>query len=550
MNNAIFNIQMPENEPVKDYKAGSFERRDLIAEIERQKNEIIEIPLIINGKEIKTSNTGKVVMPHNHSHVLATYHMAGEKEVEMAIEAALNAHKYWESTSWIERVSINLKIAELIRTKYRNVINASTMLGQGKNVFQAEIDAACESIDFFRFNAYYVSQIYNTQPISEKGNLNRLEYRPLEGFVFAVSPFNFTSISANLAMAPVLMGNTVVWKPATTSLLSNYYLMKIYKEAGVPDGVINFIPGKGSVIGNKVLTHKDLAGVHFTGSTSTFNKFWHTIGNNMGKYRSYPRIVGETGGKDFVFMHESAIPVEVATALVRGAFEYQGQKCSAASRAYIPASKWNEVKEHIGEMLNQITVGDVEKFPNFMNAVIDEAAFDNIMSYIEKARLSESAEVIFGGNGDKSTGYFIEPTVILAKDPHFLTMEEEIFGPVLTIYVYPDEQFEQTLELCDTSSPYALTGSVFASDRAALTHACQKLKYAAGNFYYNDKPTGAVVGQQPFGGSRASGTNDKAGSQLNLMRWISPRTIKETLVPATDFKYPFMKEGSCGKTPS
>lgn len=547
MNNAIFNLKIPVNEPVRQYKAGTRERKELLDEVERLKNEVIDIPLIINGKEIRTGNTETVSIPHNHGHILATYHVAGEKEVKMAIDAALQAHKKWESVSWIERASVNYKIAELLSTKYRNLINAATMLGQSKSAYQAEIDAVCESIDFLKFNAYFLSQIYNNQPISESGVLNRVEYRPLEGFIFAVSPFNFTSIALNLAMAPVLMGNTVVWKPSTTALLSNYYLMKLYKEAGLPDGVINFIPGPGAEISKQVLNDRNLAGVHFTGSTGVFNQFWKTIGDNMPNYKSYPRIVGETGGKDFVFMHQSADPLQVATALVRGAFEYQGQKCSAASRSYIPESKWEEVKAHMSRMISEITVGDVEHFPNFMNAVIDRKAYDRIMGYINKAKEVSDAEVIFGGKGDDTVGYLIEPTVILTTDPHFVTMEEEIFGPVLTIYVYKDEKLDETLDLCDNTSPYALTGSIFAQERDVLTYMCKKLKYAAGNFYYNDKPSGAVVGQQPFGGSRGSGTNDKAGSNINLMRWISPRTIKETLIPASDFKYPFMKEGSCAK---
>jgi 1-pyrroline-5-carboxylate dehydrogenase len=546
MNNSIFYYPYPENEPVKEYRPGSKERRALIEEMERMKNEVIEIPLIIGGKEIKTGNTADVVMPHNHKHVLAKYHKARPEDVEAAVEAAMEARKAWESISWVERLSINLKVAELISKKYRHTLNAATMLGQSKNAYQAEIDSACETIDFLRFNAHYAAEIYNDQPHSETGNINRIEYRPLEGFIFALSPFNFTAIASNLAMSPALMGNTVVWKPATTSLLSNYYLMKIYKEAGLPDGVINFIPGQGSTIGNVVLNHKDLGGIHFTGSTGTFNFLWRKVGENLDNYKSYPKVVGETGGKDFVFVHKSADSQEVATAIVRGAYEYQGQKCSAASRAYIPKSMWPELKEKMSEMISQIKLGTVEEFGNFMNAVIDEASFDNIMRYIDKAKESKDAEIIFGGNGDKSTGYFVEPTMILTSDPHFLTMEEEIFGPVMTIYLYEDDKFEETLDLCDQTSPYALTGSIFAKDRPELVYACKKLKYAAGNFYYNDKPTGAVVGQQPFGGSRASGTNDKAGSQLNLFRWTSPRTIKETLFPPTDFKYPFMKEGSCG----
>ncbi|MBT7828561.1 MAG: L-glutamate gamma-semialdehyde dehydrogenase [Bacteroidetes bacterium] len=546
MNNANFNFERPENEPILSYRAGTKERKLLIAEMERMSSEVIDIPLIIGGKEIRTGNTGKVVMPHNHKHILATYHKAGEKEVQMAIDASMKAHKAWEGLSWIERVSITLKVADLISKKYRHVINASTMLGQSKNAFQAEIDAADETIDFLRFNAHYISEIYHDQPISSAGIINRIEYRPLEGFVFAVSPFNFTSISANLSLAPALMGNTIVWKPATTALLSNYYLMKIFKEAGLPDGVINFIPGSGALIGNKVLADKDLAGIHFTGSNNTFNHLWKTVGDNLSVYKSYPKLVGETGGKDFIFVHETAGAKEVATAMVRGAYEYQGQKCSAASRAYLPESLWPSVKASMADMIGEIRLGDVTEFGNFMNAVIDENSFDNIMSYIDHAKKASDAEVIFGGHGDKSVGYFIEPTVILTSNPQYKSMEEEIFGPVLTIYIYKDEDFEKTLDICDQTSPYALTGSIFSNDRAAMTKACNTLKYAAGNFYYNDKPTGAVVGQQPFGGSRASGTNDKAGSYLNLLRWTTPRTIKETLIPPTDFKYPFMSEGKCG----
>lgn len=546
MNNAQFYFDRPSNEPVYTYTENSPERLALEKEIERQSHTEVEIPLIIGGKEIKTGKTGKVVMPHQHGRVLATYHMAGEKEVHMAIAAALEAHRQWAVMSWVERVSITLKVAELLSKKYRYLINAATMIGQGKNAYQAEIDAVCETIDFIRFNAHYVSEIYNDQPHSEIGNLNRIEYRPLEGFVFAISPFNFTAIASNLVLAPAVVGNTLVWKPSTTSLLSNHYLMKIFKEAGVPDGVINFIPGSGSMIGDVALNHKDLAGVHFTGGTNTFNQIWKTVANNVENFRSYPRLVGETGGKDFVFVHPSADADEVATALVRGAFEYQGQKCSAASRAYLPKSLWDSVKRRIDRNMKLIQKGDPKDFCNFVNAVIDEKAFDRIMGYIEKARSSADAEIIFGGQGDKSTGYFIDPTVILAKDPHFITMEEEIFGPVLTIYLYADEDFEKTLELCDQTSPYALTGSIFSKDRYATVKACATLRYAAGNFYVNDKPTGAVVGQQPFGGSRQSGTNDKAGSYLNLLRWINPRTIKETFLPPTDFRYPFMHEKKCG----
>lgn len=545
MNNAIFQFDYPENEPVKSYSPGTRERKVLTEELDRLTNEVTEIPLIIGGKEIFTGNTDVAVMPHNHQHKLAVYHKAGEKEVKMAIEAAIKAHRDWAEISWVERLSISLKIAELISKKYRGLINAATMLGQSKNVMQAEIDAACETIDFLRFNAHYISDIYNDQPHSEPGIVNRIEYRPIEGFIFAVTPFNFTAIASNLNMSPAVMGNTLLWKPASTSILSNYILMKIFKEAGLPDGVINFIPGQGSVVGKTAISDYHFGGLHFTGSNNTFNYLWQASAANLAKYRSYPKIVGETGGKDFVLVHNTSEPLEVATALVRGAFEYQGQKCSAASRAYIPESLWPEIKEHMLDALSQITIGDVRQFSNFMNAVIDEGSFDNIMGYINKAKASPEATIIYGGNGDKSTGYFIEPTVIQVTNPHFVTMEEEIFGPVLSIFVYKDKDFDETLQLVDSTSPYGLTGSIFARDRQVLIKACRALRYAAGNLYYNDKPTGAVVGQQPFGGSRQSGTNDKAGSHLNLLRWTSPRTIKETLIPPTDFRYPFMKEDRC-----
>ncbi len=546
MNNAQFYYGRPNNEPIYPYTEDTPERKALEEELERQSNMEIEIPLIIGGKEVKTGNTGKVVMPHNHKKVLATYHEASEKEVKMAIEAANKAKKEWTEMSWVERVSIALKISELIASKYRYLMNAATMLGQGKNAYQAEIEAACETVDFLRFNSHYVSDIYHDQPHSEIGNLNRMEYRPLEGFVLAISPFNFTAIASNLVMAPAILGNTVLWKPSTTALLSNYYLMKIYQEAGVPDGVVNFIPGPGSVIGETALKDKDLGGVHFTGSEGTFNRIWKTVGDNLQNYRSYPRVVGETGGKDFVFVHNSADTDQVATALVRGAFEYQGQKCSAASRAYIPRSLWDKLNKKLGENLKLVKKGDVRNFCNFVNAVIDEKAYDKIMGYIDKAKQSKDAEIIYGGNGDKSKGYFIDPTVILAKDPHFITMEEEIFGPVLTIYVYEDKDFEKTLHICNETSPYGLTGAIFSKDRYAMVEACRVLRYAAGNIYFNDKPTGSVVGQQPFGGSRKSGTNDKAGSHLNLLRWINARAVKETFIPPTDFRYPFMQEKRCG----
>lgn len=540
MNNAIYNFQKPVNETVLSYAPGTKERQLLIEELDRQAAKVIDIPLIIGGKEIRTGKTGKVVMPTDHNHILATYHIPTEKEVSMAIEAALIAKKEWMVLSWMERAAIMAKAAELLATKYRYVINAATMLGQGKSAFQAEIDSACEVIDYLRFNNYFASLIYREQPVSDHGTINRLEYRPLEGFVFTVTPFNFTAIAANLNVSVTLMGNTTVWKPATNSLLSNYYMMKILEEAGLPAGVINFVPGQGSLISGVVLKHKELAGIHFTGSNATFNTLWKQVSDNLSIYRSYPKIVGETGGKDFIFAHSSADSLQLSTAIIRGSFEYQGQKCSAASRAYIPESLWPETKSHIMRMISEIKMGDVRDFQNFVNSVIDESAFNRIMDYIENAAASGTADIIAGGKGDKSKGYFIEPTIIVTRDPHSVTMEEEIFGPVMTIYVYPDDKFTETLELCDNTSPYGLTGAIFSNDKYAMITACRALRYAAGNFYINDKPTGAMVGQQPFGGARASGTNDKAGSYLNLLRWVSPRTIKETLIPPSDFKYPYM----------
>ncbi|MBP8760600.1 MAG: L-glutamate gamma-semialdehyde dehydrogenase [Parabacteroides sp.] len=542
MDNAIFRFAKPINEPVKAYAPGSVEKTSLKQMLSQLATEQWDIPLLIGGKEIRTGNTGKVVMPHNHKHVLATYHKAGEKEVQMAIDAAVKAQREWSELPWVERASVMMRIAELISTKYRYALNASVMLGQSKNPMQAEIDAPCELIDFLRFSAFYAGQVYADQPYSDTGILNRMEYRALEGFVFTLTPFNFTSIASNLNLAPAMMGNTTVWKPSTTAIYSNYILMKIFHEAGLPDGVVNFIPGQGSLIGKVVTQSPELAGFHFTGSTGTFNTLWRSIGENLGTYRSYPRIVGETGGKNFIFAHASAPAEDVATAIVRGAFEYQGQKCSAASRAYIPSSLWGEVKERVGAMLASIRMGDVQDFTNFVNAVIDEASFDNIMSYINFAKQSPEATVLFGGNGDKSEGYFIQPTVIVTTNPCFKSMAEEIFGPVITIFVYDDKQYEETLELCDRTSPYALTGSIFARDRYAIDKAFKLLRYAAGNFYINDKPTGAVIAQQPFGGSRASGTNDKAGGPLNLIRWTNPRTIKETYVSPTHYGYPFLGE--------
>jgi len=541
MNNAIYNFREPKNETILSYKPGSQERLLLEEELKVQKNQVIDIPLIIGGKEIRTGKTGKVVMPSDHHHVLATYQMATEKEVSQAINAALDAKCEWMTLSWMERAAIMAKAAELISKKHRYKINAATMLGQGKNILQAEIDSACEVADYLRFNIFFASLIYMEQPISENESINRLEYRPLEGFVYTVSPFNFTAIASNLNTSVALMGNTTVWKPATTSLLSNYYLMKVFEEAGMPAGVINFVPGSGSLISSIVLKHRELAGIHFTGSNATFNAMWKQVSDNLSVYKSYPKLVGETGGKDFIFAHQSADPLELATAIVRGSFEYQGQKCSAASRSYIPKSIWEETKKEIIKMISAIKVGDVMDFKNFVNAVIDEASFDKIMSCFEIVKSSGDAKIIAGGTGDKSKGYFIEPTVIVTDNPHYFTMEEEIFGPVMTIYIYDDDLFDDTLKLCDETSPYGLTGAIFSNDKYAMIKACRVLRYAAGNFYINDKPTGAMVGQQPFGGARASGTNDKAGSHLNLLRWVSPRTIKETLIPATDFKYPFME---------
>lgn len=541
MNNILYTFERPTNEPVYNYAPGTNEREELQKAL-RQSLKGIEIPLIIGGKEVYTGDTGTVVEPHNHGSILATYHRAGEKEVRAAIKAANDARRDWERMPWLERASVMEKIADLISTKYRYILNASLMLGQSKNPMQAEIDAPCEMIDFLRFGNYCASRIYSDQPLSVKGLCNRVEYRPLEGFVFTLTPFNFTSIASNLNLAPALMGNTTVWKPSTTALYSNYLLMQIFKEAGLPDGVVNFVPGRGAEIGKVVTADPALAGFHFTGSTATFNHLWKTMGENIATYKSYPIIVGETGGKNFVMAHPSADPQELAVALLRGAFEYQGQKCSAASRAYIPKSLWGEVRERLYEMLKTVRIGDVHDFSNFVNAVIDEASFDNIKGYIDHAHAANDAEVIMGGRCDKSIGYFVEPTVILTSNPYYKSMVEEIFGPVLTVYVYEDGDYDKVLHLVDTTSVYGLTGSIFAKDRQVINHAMDELRYSSGNFYINDKPTGAVVGQQPFGGSRASGTNDKAGSALNLVRWVNPRCIKETFTPPTDYRYPFLGE--------
>ncbi|KAA0259218.1 L-glutamate gamma-semialdehyde dehydrogenase [Deferribacter autotrophicus] len=542
-NNSIVKIPYPENEPVYSYAPGTKERELLKEAINELKSQKIEIPLIIGGKEVRTGKLAKVVCPHDHGHVLAEYHQAGEKEVKMAIEAALEAWKEWQKFRWEERAAIFLKAAELLAGKYRYILNAATMLSASKNVFQAEIDSACELIDFWRFNTYFMQQIYTDQPpYSPKPTWNYVQHRPLEGFIFAVTPFNFTSIGGNLPTAPAIMGNVVVWKPASTAVYAPYFIMKLLKEAGLPDGVINFIPGPGSVVGNLVLKDPNLAGIHFTGSTEVFQNMWKVVGENIKNYKYYPRIVGETGGKDFVFAHSSADVKKLVTALVRGAYEYQGQKCSAASRAYIPKSLWKDVKELMVEEIKSIKIGNPEDFTNFFNAVIDEAAFENIKSYIDYAKESNEAEIIVGGGCDKSVGYFIEPTLVETTNPKFKLMEEEIFGPVLTVYVYDDDKYEETLELCNSTSPYGLTGAIFGEDRKAVSVALEKLEYAAGNFYVNDKPTGAVVGQQPFGGSRASGTNDKAGSYLNLIRWVTPRTVKENFDAPEDYRYPFMSE--------
>ena len=538
-----FTTPPPVNEPIFGYLPGSPEKAELKAKLKEMASEEIEIPLIIGGKEVRTGNMGTCVMPHNHKHVLAKFHKAGPAEVQMAIIAARQARNAWAALSWEDRMSVFLKAADLLSTTFRSTLNAATMHNQSKNVLQAEIDSACELIDFLRFNPYFARQIMSQQPNNPtKGIWNYLDYRPLEGFVFAVTPFNFTAIAGNLPTAPAMMGNVALWKPASSAVYSGYYLMKLFKMAGLPDGVINFLPGSGGQVGDPVLNSPELAGIHFTGSTPTFQYMWRKVGENIANYKSYPRIVGETGGKDFVFMHNSACPRLVATALVRGAFEYQGQKCSAASRAYIPKSSWEHVKKYLEEDIAQIKVGDVSEFDTFMGAVIDKPAFDTITDAIEKAKASNDAEVIIGGDYSDEVGFFIQPTVIQATDPKFYTMETELFGPVLTVYVYDDDKFEETLRLCDETSPFALTGSIFATDRYAVKQASGILRNAAGNFYINDKPTGAVVGQQPFGGARASGTNDKAGSYLNLIRWLSPRTVKENFIPPSNFKYPHQEE--------
>ena len=542
MPKGIYPVPVAVNEPVKSYEPGSPERAELREELQRMKNSTVDVPMYIGGEEVRTGNTHTMSPPHNHKHELGVFHEGDRTHVEQAINAALGAKEAWADMPWEQRASIFLKAAELMAGPYRAKVNASTMLAQSKSVFQAEIDAACEMVDFLRFNVQYMEEIYAVQPESAPGIWNRMEYRPLEGFVLAITPFNFTSIAGNLPASAALMGNTVVWKPAYSQVYSAQVYMEIFREAGVPDGVINLIYVDGPEVGDVVFNHPEFAGLHFTGSTGVFQHLWKTIGENIHKYKTYPRIVGETGGKDFIIAHKSSNAKEVATAITRGAFEFQGQKCSAASRAYIPDNIWEEVKGYIQEDLASIKMGSPEDFTNFFNAVIDERAFDKIAGYIEEAKSNPMNEIIAGGKYDKSEGYFIEPTVILTKDSQSRTMCEEIFGPVITIYVYQSERFEEALELVNSTSPYALTGAIFSRDRYAITLATKKLENAAGNFYINDKPTGAVVGQQPFGGARVSGTNDKAGSVLNLYRWVSPRTIKETFVPPRDYRYPFLAE--------
>ncbi len=533
-------VPPPVNEPVKSYAPGNTERAALKDRLASMASERIDIPLIIGGREIFTGDRAQAVMPHAHRKVLADWHRARREHVEEAIAASRKAARDWANWAWEDRAAIFLKAAELLTTTWRATVNAATMLGQSKTAFQAEIDAACELIDFWRFNPFYAQQLYDEQPLSDRTMWNQLDYRPLEGFVYAVTPFNFTSIAGNLPTAPALMGNTVIWKPASSAMLSAYYIMRLLEEAGLPPGVINFVPGDAAMISDTLLSHRDLAGVHFTGSTVVFNSMWRTIGASMSRYRSYPRIVGETGGKDFIVAHRSADPVALSVAIARGGFEYQGQKCSAASRVYVPESIWPEVRDRTVAIMKEIRMGDVADFRNFMGAVIDKRAFDKIGEYVTHGR--DNARIIAGGGVKGEEGYFIEPTLIETRDPAYKLLCEEIFGPVVTAHVYPDDKWQETLQLVDNTSPYALTGAIFARDRSAVRTAAVALRNAAGNFYINDKPTGAVVGQQPFGGARGSGTNDKAGSKLNLVRWVSARSIKETFSPPLDYRYPFMAE--------
>ncbi|GAB3229418.1 L-glutamate gamma-semialdehyde dehydrogenase [Hymenobacter seoulensis] len=540
MANGFFNVPVPINEPVKAYAPNSPERTELLKMLKELKQQERDIPMHIGGQEVRTGKTQRIFPPHDHKHTLGYFHEGDASHVQQAIDAALAARTEWAELPWEQRAAIFLKAAELLAGPYRARLNAATMLGQSKNAFQAEIDAACELIDFFRFNVHFMQELYRQQPQSQPGMWNRLEHRPLEGFVFALTPFNFTSIAGNLPTSAALMGNVVVWKPANTQIYSAQVLMELFKEAGVPDGVINLVYVDGPTAGDVIFSHPAFAGIHFTGSTGVFQNIWQTIGQNIKRYKSYPRIVGETGGKDFILAHPSAHAKAVATAITRGAFEYQGQKCSAASRVYLPSNLATEILGYVKEDLASFKMGDVEDFSNFINAVISEASFDKLAKYIDGAKADSNAEIVAGGGYDKSKGYFIEPTVIVTKDPKYTTMCDELFGPVVTVYVYDEAEFEQTLEVVDTTSPYALTGAIFSQDRYAIDLASKKLVQAAGNFYINDKPTGAVVGQQPFGGARASGTNDKAGSLLNLLRWVSPRAIKETFVPVTDYRYPFL----------
>ena len=542
MNNLISKVPSPRNEPILGYLPGSSETQALKQQLMAFSTKEVEIPVIINGKEIRTGKTETIHPPHNHRHKLGFYHKAGPEEVQAAINGALEAWKSWSVFPAEERAGIFLRAAELLAGKYRFILNAATMLGQSKTCHQAEIDAACELVDFFRFNVHFQQELYSMQPLSSSAQWNKLEYRPLEGFVMAVTPFNFTSIGGNLPTSAALMGNVVLWKPASTSVYSNYMIMKLLEEAGLPPGVIQFVPGSGAMVGDAALASPQLAGIHFTGSTAVFQNMWETVGSRIHQYRSYPRIVGETGGKDFIFAHSSADVAALTTAIVRGAFEFQGQKCSAASRAYIPKSLWGELKERLSAEIRTISMGDVADFSNFMGAVIDKNSFNNIKGYIEEAKRATDATVIIGGGCRAESGYFIEPTVIEVKDPKYRTMCEEIFGPVISIYPYDDSRFEETLRLCDETSPYALTGAIFANDRSAVLTATRALTHSAGNFYINNKPTGAVVGQQPFGGGRGSGTNDKAGSLFNLMRWVSVRTLSETFAPPVNYRYPFMDE--------
>jgi len=542
MFNGIFQVPEPINEPVLNYGPGSPERDEVKGELSRMLGEQVEVPMIIDGEEVGSGTQANMICPHDHQHILGKYHQGNALYVEKAIEASNRARPEWSRMPWDSRAIVFLKAAELLAGKYRQVVNASTMLNMSKTPHQAEIDSACELIDFWRFNTHFMQMVYGDQPLSSKGVMNYMEHRPLDGFVLAITPFNFTSIAGNLPTAPALMGNTVVWKPASTAVLPAHFLMQVLAEAGLPPGVINMVPGPGPTIGPAALAHTDLGGIHFTGSTKVFSTIWLEVGSDIRKYIAYPRIVGETGGKDFIFAHASADPAALATAMLRGAYEYQGQKCSAASRAYVPDSIWPDVKERLLADIAEIKMGDVCDFRNFMGAVIDRNAFTTISGYIDFAKSSPDFEILAGGGYDDSTGYFIEPTVVLSKEPQSKLMTEEIFGPVLTVYVYPENEFDETLQLCDQTSPYALTGAIFALDRGAIVKAMDALRHAAGNFYVNDKPTGAVVGQQPFGGSRASGTNDKAGSWLNLERWVTPRTIKETFLPPTNFRYPYMTE--------